>query len=66
VIHFIDRANGIAVFESINDVGASGYVLMITENTIRRLPIIVNYCETAKQLEFKFETPNYDKLLKIN
>jgi len=62
-VHIIDVKNSIAVFEE-NNLGQTYYNLMISAEKIRNLPIIVNYCKTQKQVEFKFEKPNYLQLLK--
>lgn len=63
IVHIIDIKNGIAIFEETNS-GQINYRLMISSDKIRNLPIIVNYCKTQKQVEFKFEKPNYLQLLK--
>ena len=65
VFYIIDRKNGIAILEeSYNCI--KNYFFMIDATKIKQLPIIVNYCISQKQLEFNFEEPNYENLLKIN
>ncbi len=63
VVHIIDEKNGIAVFEEKTTEQDSFYYLMISAEKVRNLPIIVNYCETQKQIEFHFDEPDYKKLL---
>jgi len=63
IIHWIDQANGIAVFE--NTVN-NDYELMIDAGKIKKVPIIINYCPTQKEMELNFGTPDYKKLLKRN
>ena len=64
IVHIIDKQNGIAIFEELNDDKDKQYYLMIDATKIRRLPIIVNYCRTQKQMEFNFDKPDFKKLLK--
>jgi hypothetical protein len=64
VIHIIDRNNGIAVFEETNSGNDKKYYLMISADKIKSVPLIVNNCETQKQLELQFEEPDYIELLK--
>ncbi len=64
IIHIIDKKNGIAVFEDTSKGKNKFFYLMISADKIRKKPIIVNYCETEKQLEYHFDKPNYSKLLK--
>lgn len=64
LIHFIDRNKGIAIFEEINNGADKNYYLMISADKIKSVPLIVNNCETQKQLELQFEEPNYIELLK--
>jgi hypothetical protein len=61
-IYIIDKKKGIAVFENRLKNNLTHY-LMIDATKIRELPIIVNYCETQKQVEFEFEKPDYKKLI---
>jgi hypothetical protein len=63
-IHVIDEKRGIAVFEQRKSEFGLEYYLMIAAEKIRSVPIIVNYCPTQKQTEFKFETPDYKSMLK--
>lgn len=62
-VHIINSQKGIAVFEERLKNKKSSYYLMIDAAKIRQLPIIVNYCETDKQVEFDFEEPDYQKLI---
>jgi hypothetical protein len=64
IIHIIDKEKGIAVFEDISSTGNHIYELMVSANKMRNFPIIVNYCETAKTMEYKFVDPDFQKLLK--
>ena len=65
IIHIINSEKGIAVFEETNRAtNQSHYYLMIASDKIRNVPLIVNNCETYKQLELCFDEPNYKKLLK--
>jgi hypothetical protein len=62
-IHLIDKSKGIAIFEEQTKDGIS-FNLMISADKIKSVPFIVNNCKTRKQLELKFEEPDYKKLLK--
>ena len=62
-IHLVNSQHGIAVFEERLKDNLSIYYLMIDANKIRQLPVIVNYCETQKQLEFVFDNPDYKMLI---
>ena len=65
IIHIIDSENGIAVFEETKGAtNQSYYYLMIASGKIRNVPLIVNNCEIQKELELRFDEPNYNKLLK--
>lgn len=64
-IHIIDSKKGIAVFEEMNDkADKSYYYLMVASDKIKTVPLIVNNCETVKQLELDFDEPNFRELLK--
>ena len=63
-IHIIDRQKGVAIFEDLYDNKDRQYYLMIDATKIKKLPIIVNYCKTQKRMEFDFEKPDFEKLLK--
>ena len=64
-IHIIDSKNGIAVFEETNNNGDENYYyLMVASDKIRNLPLIVNCCKEYKQLELRFDKPNFKELLK--
>jgi hypothetical protein len=62
-IHIIDIKKGIAVFEETSKGSGGKHYLMIAADKIRSVPLIVNNCETQKQTELTFDTPNFDKLL---
>lgn len=66
-IHIIDKQKGIAIFEELYDdrgkYRGKQYYLMIDATKIKLLPIIVNYCQTQKQMEFDFDEPDFKKLL---
>lgn len=65
IIHIIDRKKGIAVFEETNNnADESYYYLMVASDKIRNVPLIVNYCKEYKQLELRFDEPNFKELLK--
>ena len=53
-----------AIFEEIKNGADKNYYLMISADKIKSVPLIVNNCETQKQLELQFEEPNYIELLK--
>jgi hypothetical protein len=63
-IHIIDNQKGIAIFEELFDNKDKLYYLMVDATKITQLPIIVNYCNSQKQMEFEFDVPDYNKLLK--
>ena len=63
-INIIDKTKGIAVFTETTLQNGKNHFLMIMAEKIKTVPFIVNNCETSKQLELKFEEPNFDKLLK--
>jgi len=62
-IHLIDPQRGIAVFEFPYVTIEGRYILMVDADKAKNFPIIVNY-GTVKFTEFKFEQPNFDRLLK--
>lgn len=64
-IQMIDPEKKIAVFETHND-GESGpgyYRLMVAADGVKNFPIIVNYCRERKQLEYTFESIDFEGLL---
>jgi hypothetical protein len=63
-IHIIDNQKGVAIFEELFDDKDKLYYLMVDATKITQLPIIVNYCKSQKQMEFEFDVPDYNKLLK--
>lgn len=65
IIHIIDSKKGIAVFEETNNnPNEKYYYLMVDSESIRNLPLIVNCCEEYKQLDLRFDEPNFKELLK--
>jgi hypothetical protein len=62
-IHLIDPQRGIAVFEFPYVTIEGRYMLMVDADKAKNFPIIVNY-GTVKFAEFKFEQPDFDRLLK--
>jgi hypothetical protein len=54
-IHIIDSKRGIAIFEEIYG-GSENRYLMICADKIKTVPIIVNNCETYKQVELFFDS----------
>lgn len=67
IIHIIDNKKGIAVFEETSgNASESYYYLMVASDKIKTVPLIVNNCETYKQIELSFDKPNYGELLKNN
>jgi len=66
VIHLIDPQKGIAVFEESTAGEEKGYYLMIAADKIKSVPIIVNYCDRQKQVEWQFGEPDFKALLKTN
>lgn len=65
VMHLIDPQKGIAVFEESNAGGEKMYYLMIAADKIKSVPVIVNYCDRRKQLEWPFDEPDFKTLLKM-
>lgn len=64
IIHIIDNKKGIAVFEETSDNSKERYYyLMVASDKIKNVPLIVNNCETYKQIELRFDKPNFSELL---
>ena len=63
-INIIDNEKGIAVFVETKKDNSIEYYLMIMSEKIKSVPLIVNYCESEKQMELEFEKPNFVELLK--
>lgn len=64
-IHIVDQKNKIAVWEYKNAPEEEyRYALYVAKEKIRNFDLIVNYCETDKQMEFEFEQPDFAALLK--
>ena len=61
LIHLIDLQKGIAVFEELINKKEKRFLLMVDAGKLRQLPIIVNYCDSSKQMEFDFEVPDYQE-----
>ncbi len=64
IIHIIDEKRGIAVFETSFNEEDKNFSLMVSAQKIRNFPVIVNYCEDMKQMEFNFDEPDFEKLLR--
>lgn len=62
-VHIIDRKKGIAVFEENTNGEGTHFFLMVDARKRRQLPLIVNYCKTQKQPEFRFDEPGFVELL---
>ena len=56
IIHIIDSNRGIAIFEEINKGADKKRYFMISADKIKTVPIIVNNCETYKQVELRFDS----------
>lgn len=55
LIHPIDNIKGAAVFEFRKE-GNAVFSLMLKANAVRHYPLIINYSEYQKQMEFQFDT----------
>lgn len=62
-VHIIDRKKGIAVFEENSNGQGPHFFIMVDARKRRQLPLIVNYCKTQKQPEFRFDEPDFVQLL---
>lgn len=63
--HLIDKEKGIAVFEFVDEAPPNRYRLMIDSRKIKKIPLIINYCQEQKQEEFEFDKPDYEKIIGI-
>lgn len=63
-IYTIDPARGIAVFDCPYWGEENRYTLMVAASKSMSFPIVVNYCRESRTDEWKFDTPNFAKLLK--
>jgi hypothetical protein len=63
IIHIIDPQKGIAVFEDPSADADNKFALMVSAGKAKKFPVIVNY-STVRFPEFKFDKPDFDKLLK--
>ena len=61
-IHVINTDKEIVIFERGNAIQPR-YVLMVSAAMMKNYPILVNYCIESRTDEWKFETPNYKRLL---
>ncbi len=62
-IYIIDNQQGLAVFEYKYEDRTSRYGLKVRADKARQFPIIIHDCKW-KQLEYEFEEPDYEALLK--
>ncbi|MDH6310823.1 hypothetical protein M2451_003561 [Dysgonomonas sp. PFB1-18] len=62
-IYIIDETRGIAVFEYIGASEDFKFRLQVRADKARQFPIVVHDCKW-KQLEYEFEKPDYEALLK--
>ena len=66
VIHIIDPKINLAVWEYQRDDGKpSSYKLYVAAPSAANFNMIVNHSNYQKQMEFKFQEPDYQKLLKM-
>jgi hypothetical protein len=61
IIHMLENANDLALFEYIISANERFYNLMIPANKITNLPVIVNHCPTRKSIELQFDPIDYSK-----
>jgi len=64
IIHIIDSKNKIAVWEFTNEAKDYQYQLYVPKENAKNFDMINNYCDYMKQMEFKFDTIDYKKLIK--
>ena len=64
IIHFLTTERDVAIFEFPDSQLENKYALMVAENSLRKFPIIVNYCETDRVGEWNFEEIDFQKLLR--
>lgn len=62
-VHIIDKNRQIAIFENLAMPIEDRYQLMVSAKSAIHFPIIVNYSERSKQVEFNFTPPHYQSLL---
>ncbi len=63
-IYVIDTVNMVSIWQSIHEPAANQYKLMIPASSAKNYELVVDFCKTQKQLPFKFDAPDYQKLLK--
>jgi len=63
-VHILDWKKQIAIFDNHSEGDEYRYSLMVGASKAREFPILVNYCQDQKQVEFKFDSTNYRELLK--
>ena len=66
-IKFLNKENGIALFQFKKKRAYSKqtlcyYVLMVDVNKMKKLPLLVNFCNNQKQYELEFDKVNYDAI----
>ena len=64
IIHFLTTERDVAIFEFPDSQLENKYALMVAENSLRKFPIIVNYCETDRVGKWNFEEIDFQKLLR--
>ena len=62
-IHVLDWVSEVAVFDNHNSDDNYRYTLMVGADRARKFPIVVNYCETQKQMEFNFDSPDFKEIM---
>ena len=63
-IYIIDKLKMIAVFKYIKNANEISYQLMTDPNNAKQFQIIINDCRFNKAIEFKFDTLDFEKLIK--
>jgi hypothetical protein len=63
-IHIIDSRTNLAVWEFIEPLESTGYGLFAPSDSVKLFPVIANYCKYELALEYKFEQPNYLRILR--
>ena len=63
-IYTIDSETQLSVFEFSDEPEQHRYQLYIPKENAKYFDMIVNYCDNQKQLEFKFDRIEFDKLIK--
>lgn len=63
IFHFLTKKKDVAVVEFPLREENKGYLLMVAKNSLRRFPIIVNYCMTNRVKEWEFDKPDFKKII---